>query len=281
MIGAEEFARQTSDAALTLRYAAVSGRSVLTHRAHHGPLVVQKPFYPEGDAVCHSVIVHPPGGIVAGDVLEINVAVESNSHALITTPGATKWYRSEGEPAAQHVALKVASGARLEWLPQEAIVFNSAQARQTISVELIDDACYIGWDILVLGRTASRERFERGHYEQSWRITKNGVPLWLERARIEGGSAMLDSPAGLAGYPVVATLIAVGNAPNAALVAACRAIAVSAGARIAITALPQVLTARYLGHRGEDAKNYLQSIWRELRPHYFGRAVQTPRIWST
>ncbi len=243
--------------------------------------MVQKPFYPEGEAVCHSIVVHPPGGIVAGDHLAIDVTVESGSHALITTPGATKWYRSEGALAEQHITLKVASGARLEWLPQEAIVFNSARARQTISVELIDDASYIGWDILALGRTASHEQFAQGHYEQSWRITKNAVPLWLERGRIDGGSAMLESPVGLAGYPVIATLIAVGNAPNAALVLACRAIAVSAGARVAITALPQALTARYLGHRVEDAKHYLQSVWRELRPHYFGRAVQMPRIWST
>jgi urease accessory protein len=281
VIVAEQFARQTSNAELTLRYESIEGRSVLTQRRHHGPLVVQKPFYPEGDAVCHSVIVHPPGGIVAGDQLAMNITVESNGHALITTPGATKWYRSEGPLAEQHIVLSIASGAALEWLPQEAIVFNSANARQTVSVELSDDARYIGWDILALGRTASRESFVQGRYEQSWRVTKNGVPLWLERGKIEGGSAMLDSSAGLAGYPVVATLIALGNASNAALVAACRAIAVSADARVAITALPQLLIARYLGHRAEDAKNFMQSIWRELRPHYIGRAVQTPRIWST
>ena len=281
MIVADEFARQTSNAELTLRYEAVGGRSVLTRRQHHGPLVVQKPFYPEGDGVCHSIIVHPPGGIVAGDNLSINATIETEAHALITTPGATKWYRSEGPFAEQHISLRVASGAALEWVPQEAIVFNAARARQSITVELNEGARYIGWDILAMGRTASHERFAQGRYEQSWRITKNGVPLWLERGRIDGGSAMLESPVGLAGNPLIATLIAVGNAPNAALVEACRAIIVSADARIAISALPQVLTVRYLGHRVEDAKNYLQSIWRELRPHYVGRAVQMPRIWST
>ena len=281
MIVAEEFAQQTWEAELTLHYAKLDGRSILTQRRHRGPLLVQKPFYPEGNEVCHSVIVHPPGGIAAGDRLGINLSVETDAHALITTPGATKWYRSEGALAEQHIALKLAAGARLEWLPQEAIVFNSARARQTIAVELADDARYLAWDILVLGRIASQERLTQGHYEQAWRVTRNGVPLWLERGRIQGGARLMESPIGLAGYPVVATLIAVGNAPNAALVAASRAVPVGANARVAITALPDVLSVRYLGHRVEDARNFLLSIWRELRPHYFERTVQTPRIWST
>lgn len=281
MIVAEEFAQQAWEAELTLHYDKVHGRSSLTQRRHSGPLLVQKPFYPEGDAVCHSIIVHPPGGIVAGDRLSIELSVAADAHALITTPGATKWYRSNGVMAEQHIALKLGPGAGLEWLPQEAIVFNCARARQTIFVELADGARYLGWDILVFGRIASQERFAEGHYEQTWQITHNGVPLWLERGPITGNSTLLTSPVGLAACPVVATLIAVGTAPNAALVAACRAIVVGRGGRVAITAMPQVLSARYLGHRVEDAKNFLQSVWRELRPHYFGRAVQTPRIWST
>ena len=281
MIVAAEFAPQASQAELTLRYEKRDGRSVLAQRRHHGPLLVQKPFYPEGDEVCHSVIVHPPGGIVAGDRLDIHVAVEPNAHALITTPGATKWYRSDGALAEQHVSITVGSGARLEWFPQEAIVFNSARARQTICVELADDARYLAWDILMLGRIAAQERYTAGRYQQDWRITRDGMPLWLERGVISGNSSLLNSPIGLAGCPVIATLIAVGTAPNAALVAACRAITAGAEARVAITALPCVLSARYLGHQVEDAKNFLQSIWRELRPHYVGRAVQTPRIWST
>jgi urease accessory protein len=281
VIVADEFAQCAHDAELTLRYEKQIGRSTLVRREHYGPLVVQKPFYPEGDAVCHSIIVHPPGGIVAGDRLRIDVTVESDAHALITTPGATKWYRSDAALAEQHITLNVASGGCLEWLPQEAIVFDSARGRQTIRVELADGARYLGWDILVLGRSASQEKFNRGCYQQAWHITRNGAPLWLERGRIEGGSRLMDSPVGLAGCSVTATLIAVGDAPGAALVAALRAVTVGANTHAAVTALSQVLIVRFLGHRVEDAKNFLQSIWQELRPHYFGRAAQTPRIWST
>lgn len=281
MIVAEAFAPRHLEGSLTLRYAKQGERSLLVERQHYGPLVVQKSFYPEGEGVCHNVIVHPPGGIAAGDRLSVNIDVESAAHALITTPGATKWYRSEGALAEQIIAIKIASGAALEWLPQEAIVFNSAQARQSINVDLTDNSTYLGWDILVLGRLASEEKFTDGCYAQAWQISRNGVPLWLERGRIEAGTRIIESQAGLAAQPVVATLIALGNAPNSALVAALRAISSREKAQIAITALPQVLCVRYLGSRVEEAKNYLQSIWCALRPHYVERAAQLPRIWST
>jgi len=79
-------------ARLDLRYSASAGeRTVLSHRRHTGPLLVQKPFYPEGPRVCHSTLVHPPGGIAGGDRLELHVEVEAGAHAVITTPGAAKW----------------------------------------------------------------------------------------------------------------------------------------------------------------------------------------------
>jgi urease accessory protein len=281
VIVAEAFAPPNVEGSLALRYAKRGERSLLVERKHYGPLVVQKSFYPEGDGVCHNIIVHPPGGIAAGDRLQLNIAVEANAHAFVTTPGATKWYRSEGAIAEQSIAIKMAHGGSIEWLPQEAIVFNSAQARQSIDVELADNSTFLGWDILVLGRLASRENFTDGCYAQGWKISRDGVPLWLERGRIEAGTRMIESQVGLAAQPVVATMIAVGNAPNAALVAALRAIPASEKAKIAITALPEVLCIRYLGTRVEDAKNYLQSIWCALRPHYVSRAAQLPRIWST
>ena len=109
----------------------------------------------------------------------------------VTTPGATKWYKANGRAASQRVQLSV-SGA-LEWLPQEAIVFDQADVRSAIDIDLDADAAMIGWDIVALGRRAAGERFERGRYAQSIRLRIDDALVWHERSRILGGDPLLDS----------------------------------------------------------------------------------------
>ena len=89
-------------ARLALDYSAEQQRSVARFR-HDGPLRILQSLYPEGDAICHNVLVHPPGGLVGGDTLDIAITGAAGSHGLITTPGATRFYRSEGEAAVQAV----------------------------------------------------------------------------------------------------------------------------------------------------------------------------------
>jgi len=249
------------------------GRTVLAERRHDGPLVVQKPFYPEGDAVCHAIVVHPPAGIAGGDELELKARAGAGAHALLTTPGAGKWYRSAGPWASQKLRFEVAGA--LEWLPQETIVFDGALAKLGTEVRLLGDAKYLGWEILCLGRTGSGERFGKGEVRLDSRIYRDGRLLWLERGRIEGGGALLDSPAGLQGKPVCATLVAALPFPMIDL-AACRQVE-----SLAVTHLPGVLVARYLGDSSEQAKRLFARLWTILRPAVFGREAQMPRIWST
>src|SRR2546423_14099799 len=113
-------------ARLSLSFARDGNRSVLAERSHEGPLVVQKPLYPEGDAVCHAIVVHPPGGIAGGDELRLDVSAAAGAHALLTTPGAGKWYRSAGAQAKQLLSFSLQG--TLEWLPRETIVFDGALA---------------------------------------------------------------------------------------------------------------------------------------------------------
>lgn len=260
-------------AELALEFARRGGRTVLASRRHDGPLVVQKPLYPEGGAVCHAILVHPPAGIAGGDALEIGVRAGAGAGALLTTPGAGKWYRSSGAWASQCNRLEAADGAVLEWLPQETIVYDGALARMETDVHLAGSAVYLGWEILCLGRTGSGERFSRGACRVSTRIRRDGRLLWHERGTIEGGGALLDSAAGLQGRPVCGTFLAAGA--NADLAAA-RAIA-----GLAVTQLPGVLVARYLGDSGEAARRAFAQLWALLRPALAGREAQPPRIWST
>ena len=177
---------------------------------------------------------------------------------------------------------EVGTGGMLEWLPQETIVFDGARARMQVEVELAGDASFIGWEVLCLGRRASGERFESGTMRMSTRISRDGKPVWLERGKLEGGSALLDSPAGLAGYSVSATLLATGKHLDAALLAACRELVPAENGTLhGLTLLPDMLVARYLGHSSEAARSWFVALWRLLRPAMAGLDAHPPRIWNT
>src|SRR5690606_15009169 len=155
--------------------------------SHHGPLRVQRPFYQEGESVCQSIVIHPPGGIVAGDCLAIAATAARGAHALLTTPGATKWYRSTGPEASQGVKLCVEPEAVLEWMPLESIVFDGARVDQRLRVDLAQGARYVGWEITCFGRTASGERFAHGRLRQRTEVYQGTRPVFVEYADIEGG----------------------------------------------------------------------------------------------
>jgi urease accessory protein len=267
-------------AELALRYELRGGRTVLARKAHEGPLVVQKPLYPEGDAVCHTIVVHPPGGIAGGDELAVVADLGDGARVLLTTPGAGKWYRSAGPWARQQVTLKAGAASCVEWLPQETIVYDGALARIGTEVQLAADASFIGWEIVCLGRTASGERFERGALRLETRVKREERTIWLEQGTIAGGGLFLESPAGLGGRTVFGTMIATTPHARTDLVDACRGERAEEGAS-AITSPPGLIVARYLGDSSEAARHYFQRVWQCLRGELTGRAALAPRIWGT
>ena len=265
-------------ARLSLGFSLVGEKTVLSERSHDGPLVVQKPLYPEGDEVCHAIVVHPPGGIAGGDELTLEVKTEKNASALLTTPGAAKWYRSAGPRATQRIAFAV--NGTLEWLPQETIVFDGALAELECEVDLAADAGFIGWDIVCLGRSGSGERFSRGTYRFSTQLRREKKLLWLERGRIDGGGRLLHSPAGLAGNTVFGTLFASFLSFDRDVLASMRKEKPPEGEG-SVTLLPGIVLARYLGDSSEAARRYFSALWRILRPVLAGREAYEPRIWRT
>jgi len=265
-------------ASLALDYRLVDGRTVASRR-HSGPLQVQKPLYPEGERLCHTLLIHPPGGIAGGDALSIDVNVAPGAHALITTPGATRWYKANGRRASQRVTFRVEGGA--EWLPQEAIVFDQADVCSEIDIDLADEATMLGWDIVVLGRAAAGETFAQGSFAQTIRLRQAGRLQWVERTRLAGSDALLDSPIGLAGHRVFGCLWAAGPGCAEAQIEALHERFASDG--LPITRLgPTLLLARALGATTHAVRRALEAGWRALRPLVFdGRAATAPRIWAT
>lgn len=248
-----------------------------TLRRHQGPLRVQKHLYGEGPEVCQHIIVHPPGGIAGGDHLHISASLGANAWAQLTSPGAAKWYRAAA-PAYQQLELKVGAGATLEWLPQETIVYCGAQAELSTRIDLEGDARLCYWDMVALGRPASGERFTSGHFQAQLEIRRDGQLLWHERQRISGNDGLLDSPIGLDGQPVFATLLISGEI-DAELLERCRTL--TGPVRGDLSQLPGLLVARCLASEALHARAWLIELWRLLRPALLGRAAVPPRIWST
>ncbi|MGH8480274.1 MAG: urease accessory protein UreD [Gammaproteobacteria bacterium] len=266
-------------ARLALRFEQRAGRTVLAHRSHEGPLAVQKPFYPEGD-VCHVYLLHPPGGVVGGDRLAIEIEVASDAHALITTPAAGKFYRSGGPASMQEQRLSVASGAALEWLPQETILYARCRASVSTRVTLVPGARFIGWEVLCLGRPAAGERFDAGLCRHRLDLWCEDRPLLIERSTIAGGSELLQAPWGFGGHPISGTFLATPSYQTM-LDAVRQAVAVEGDDLFSATLLDAVLLCRYLGDSAESARRCFTDAWRAVRPGLLGRAAQPPRIWRT
>jgi urease accessory protein len=267
-------------ARLALRYRR-DGARTLAHDAHEGPLRVLKALYPEGDAVCHHVVVHPPGGVAGGDRLDIDVDVAPGAHALITTPGATRFYRSSGETAVQSVRLHVHAGARLEWLPMAAIAYDACLAENHVAFTLEDGAQMIGLDLVALGLPASDAPFARGRFTQhlEW------PGRWLERGAIDATDRrLLASPLGLNGCTVMATLwlasgSALATAQREALLDAARH---DAGADEGSTSpQPGLVLWRALGHSIEPLWARAVALRARWRRQAWALDDTPPRVWHT
>jgi urease accessory protein len=272
-------------ASLALGFTAdASGATALTRRAHRGPFLVQRPFFPEGREVCHVYLLHPPGGLVGGDHLRLELTVGPGARALVTTPAAGKAYRTRGPVARQTHALSVDDGAALEWLPQEIIIYDGADVELATEVDLTGRARFFGAETLCFGLPAREAPFGRGACRQSFALRRNGVPLLIERTRFEGGGAVQSAPWGLGGATVL-TSIVVSPAPAAEVVERLREAAstLPVGDRAAPTVVgdDEVLIIRHLGRDAERARTFVQDTWRALRAVLFDRAAVAPRIWST
>ncbi|MGE7991568.1 urease accessory protein UreD [Pseudomonas sp. NPDC089554] len=258
---------------LQLRFVLRDGMTRLGARRHFGPLLVQRPFHPEG-APCHVYILHPPGGIVAGDRLELDIHLEPGSHALLTMPGASKFYRSIGPTARLEQRFHLAADSTLEWLPQDSIFFDGARASLDSRFTLEPGARLLAWETLCLGRPVMSERFDNGALDSRLRIELPGDPGLHERLRITGGQ--LDK---LGGHPLVATFCA---APaDSAVLEQVRQLLDELGTPAGATLLGPLLVIRLLDHDNQHLQRNLQRLWHLLRPAVLGLAPCPPRIWAT
>jgi urease accessory protein len=266
-------------ASLSLKLADLHGRTALVEKSQSGPLSIQRPFYPEGD-IAHLYLLHPPGGVAGGDDLEIRVSLAETATALVTTPGATKFYRSKGPDATLCQWLQVDAGATLEWFPQENILFPGANVRMVTDIRLRGDARVAAWEISCFGRPAVGERFEHGAVDARLDLYRDDRPLLRERLRVDR-PADLDGTSGLRGFPVAATLLMTGAVTDT--LAEARAVAVERPAELVhgLTLVEDVLIARVLATTTEPVRRLFDALWRVWRARVVGQPACPPRIWAT
>ncbi|MHC5745632.1 MAG: urease accessory protein UreD [Nostoc sp.] len=264
---------------LNLVYADRQGKTQLIYNHQQAPLKVQRPFYPEGEKVCHSVILHTAGGMVGGDRLSSNIHLQPQTQALITTAAASKIYRSNGLQAKQTIQMQVDTDACLEWLPQETILFNDAIYRQDLRVELAPRASFLGWEITRFGRSARGEKFLQGEWRSHTEIWQEGIPLWIDRQYLPGSEETFHSPHGLAGKPIVGSLVWIGGAVSAEIVEKTRNLWDGEG-EAGVSRLQHGLLCRYRGASTSEVRNWFIDVWQLLRVSFLNCGNCIPRVWQ-
>lgn len=262
-------------AQLELNFSRTADRTVLTHRRQNGPLTVQRPFYPE-DGVCHTYILHPPGGVVGGDRLELDIKLEDGAEALLTTPASGKFYRSMGQPAVQTVNLRAGENASLEWLPQETIVYDGAHVRSEVHIQTEVNTRFFGWEMICFGRPAAGESFLHGQADFGWRLDRAGKPWYIERMNMD--HAAFAARWGLQGHPACGTLFAspVTKADRNTVSAL-----LDEYDHFGVTLIDDLLICRGFDNRSSVIRSLFMQIWKTLRLSTLGLKVSAPRIWAT
>jgi urease accessory protein len=262
-----------------------SGKTRLSRCHHQGPLYVQKAFYPEGTDLAHLYLLHPPGGIVSGDALQIDIDCEANAQTLVTTPGAGRIYRARDTfpRQQQRVAINVAEGACVEWFPLETIVFDGACVELATTVNLARGGHYIGWEVTCFGLPASEAPLRHGSFRQRYRIMHDGMPVYVDGLDINQTNMtdLLQGPATLRSNPVLGVFLAgpFDSAQGTALVKTLRETPTDEPGDVSLTG--DFLVGRYLGDSAERARQLFGLWWQQVRPALLQRPACAPRIWLT
>ena len=262
-----------------------SGKTRLARCSHRGPLYVQKPFYPEGSEHPHLYLLHPPGGIVSGDRLDVRIDVAAGSSALVTTPGAARVYRARDNSPLQRQRchLRLDTDTTLEWFPMETIVFDGACVELETTVEMARNSCFIGWELICFGLPASGRPYCSGRFSQRYRILQEGTPVFIDCFSLDedNRASMLCGPAGLRGQPVTGIFLAGPFAIEKHTPLLQQLLRATPERSVALSWLGNFLVGRYLGGSAWRARRLYDTWWQSLRPSLLGREACAPRIWST
>lgn len=266
------------EALLRLELRAGKDKTHLVPIERYGPLSVQRPFYPEQE-VCHVYLLHPPGGVVGGDKLDLHLDLKSGAKALLTTPGAAKFYLSAGDTAHVNQQLEVAAGTQLEFLPQENIYFPGAQVQTRTSINVRLGGRVMLWEKHCFGRPANREFFATGKLVSQIELRIEGQLIYIEKQRID--AAEIKRASGLRNHPVIGSFMVYGSPLENSQLRRLQELKPLNGVFGISQPHPGLLMARYLGDSTSDADACFVRLWEIMRPLVMQREISRPRIWNT
>ncbi len=267
-------------------------RTIIARARHEGPLRIQRPFFPEAQDLPHLYLLHPPGGLVCGDKLKVNISSLDGAKLLITTPSAGKIYRTDqhGHTQEQVIHLDCTNNGHLEWLPQENIIYDGANGEQILELQTTPDSRFAIWDITVMGRPASAIPFIRGRFEQYLKVLCDALPYFQERVELSDAGPCFTSAWGLNGYSVYGSML-IGYTDQAqSLLEGLREhlqqipAPSSSWARDldwSVTRRDRMIILRALAAQSEPMKVLFCNAWKFLRPRILHVDACPPRIWST
>lgn len=245
------------------------------------PFKIQQSFYPEGEAICHNIILHTAGGVVGGDILDQEIILNDHSQSLITTPAANKIYRSNGKIAQQNINIRLENQTILEYLPQEMIIFNGAKYHQSNIINLHQDSTFLMWEIIRFGRTARGEIFNQGYWQSNLEIWQESTPILIDHICLQGEDDLFHSLTGLNDQPLAATLTYIGNFQKAETLTKISQLCQNSltYGQAGVTELIKGLNCRYLGHSTTEVRAFFFKIWQILRLQYLGKNAIKLRVW--
>lgn len=273
--------RLTIHGSAEIRFEHRDGATRLARLFHHDPLRVLFPN-PRSDDVALGTLVTTSGGLVGGDRLDISLSVGPDAATMVTTQAAEKVYRSNGPDVHVTTDLRVGDDAWMEWLPQEAILFDGARLRRTTSLDVTGSGRAMAGELLVFGRTAHGERFTRGLARDAWEVRRDGRLIWADALHLDGDiTGILDHPGCFGGAAAYGTILYAAPDAERHLNAARTLLeTVTPGVRAAATCFDGLLVIRWIGDPAHHLRQAYARFWSAFRSHAAGLPARLPRLWD-
>jgi len=233
-----------------------------------------------GGAVEEAVLINTGGGVAGGDRLECSIKALEKASITVTSQAAEKVYGALDEPARITTKLKVSEAAKLAWLPQETILFNSARICRNTEIEVCSGAEVLAVEWIVLGRSAHGEQMVNGQITDSWRVKKDGRLIWADTFRcVDETYPHLHKKALLSRYRAIATLVYFGGELNDR-VELIRDIAPSLECCCGATLVRGVMIVRFAAEAAFELRLALQRVLQQFRQDRGQGPFRVPKMWS-